>query len=105
MRLLAAGVFLFKPAARLTRCRLEDLPDEMGEQSEQQEHECADPEQEVSGQLWGFDFFLVHSTKDTLRVSGWALPSFARPGSREPALNEVEGAAVPSWFCSHRRRR
>jgi hypothetical protein len=42
--------------------RLEHLPDEMGEQSEQQEHECADPEQEVSGQLWGFDFFLVHST-------------------------------------------
>jgi hypothetical protein len=75
--------------------RLEHLPDEMGEQSEQKEHECADPEQEFSGQLWGFDFFLVHSSKDTLRsVVRHSRASLYRT-AESLAVSEVEGMAVP----------
>jgi hypothetical protein len=57
------SVFVGQGAAHNAHLLLEDLPDEMGEQGKQQEHECADPDQEVSRQLRGFDFFLVHSTR------------------------------------------
>src|ERR1700720_3798683 len=45
------------------RWLLEDLPHKMSQQRKHQEHECADPDQEVACQLWGFDFFLVHCAR------------------------------------------
>jgi hypothetical protein len=47
----------------LFRRRLEDSPHEVGEQSEYQKHKCGDPDQEVSCQLWGLDFFFIHGTR------------------------------------------
>jgi hypothetical protein len=42
---------------------LEHLPNEMGEQRKQQEYEHSCPDQEVSSQLWRFDFLFVHFTR------------------------------------------
>jgi hypothetical protein len=42
---------------------LEDLPNEMGEQRKQQDYEHSCPDQEISSQLWRFDFLFVHFTR------------------------------------------
>lgn len=43
---------------------LQDFPHEVGEESEQQQHEDAsNPNQKVSGQSRGVYFFLVHAEK------------------------------------------
>jgi hypothetical protein len=61
---------------------LEHSPHKMREQEEEQQHECSNPDQEVFGQLWGFDFFLVHGTSIRFLSLLPALPRFAQRGSQ-----------------------
>jgi hypothetical protein len=39
---------------------LQNLPDEMSKEKRQKTSDVTNPEEEMLGQLWGIDLFLVH---------------------------------------------
>ena len=41
---------------------LENSPDEVGNQGEQHDQESGNPDEESGGELWGLDFFFVHTS-------------------------------------------